>query len=460
MTPTTVLPGYEADEMTDWSSRVRGWTSVVSGAWIALSSGIAAAQPTVPEPPPPLPPWTEALDLGVFADTYASLNFNLPKVSEGANGLRAYDTSTGFALAWAGADVSYTPAPVGGALSLRFGPAAERYADACFGDGLSRCDGDVPGLGFVKQAYASWAPRPGLRFDLGKFDTPFGAEVAESQDNLLYSRGAVYWLAQPLFHTGLSATATLLPWLTARGLVANGWNNTLDNNAGKSFGVQAILAPTPTLRVALGWLGGPEQTDFAVVNCEPGEAYNVEFGACWPLPAAPGGTETVDRGGANDFEAWRHLIDLVATWQPTPRLAVVLNVDYGQEGVRRDREIGEIVGPDGALITGLWPEVSRQHYFGSSLAAHFALNDSWAVAGRGEYFTDPDGLASEAPGLELVTATLGLELSPSPALLLRLEGRGDFAVAADGGRELFVASSRGAESSQLTATLGVVVRTF
>ena len=38
--------------------------------------------------------------------------------------------------------------------------------------------------------------------DLGKFDTPYGAEVAESHLNMNYTRGLLY-ASQPVFHTSI-----------------------------------------------------------------------------------------------------------------------------------------------------------------------------------------------------------------------------------------------------------------
>ena len=36
-----------------------------------------------------------------------------------------------------------------------------------------------------------------ITLDFGKFDTIYGAEVAESQDNINYTRGVLYWFGQP-----------------------------------------------------------------------------------------------------------------------------------------------------------------------------------------------------------------------------------------------------------------------
>ncbi len=79
---------------------------------------------------------------------------------------------------------------MGGTLALRFGPSAKRYNSSCL---AQKCDAAY-GLENVKQAFASW--RPGgdsspVTLDFGKFDTIYGAEVAESQDNINYTAWGV-----------------------------------------------------------------------------------------------------------------------------------------------------------------------------------------------------------------------------------------------------------------------------
>ena len=414
---------------------------------------LAAAQAGAPEPPPPMEPWYDALDLRAFADAYGSFNYNTPKPqSRGNDATRAYDVTNGFALAWVGVDASYEADPVGGAVGLRWGPSAELYSGACFSGGATPCDGDI-GLQFLKQAYASW--RPGgpesvFTLDFGKFDTIYGAELAESQDNMNYTRGVVYWWAQPAFHTGLRANVEITPELGLTALAVNGYNNTVDNNAGKTFGLQLALVPSDSFGAYLGWLGGPEQDDAVIVSCDPGEAYDESVGGCAPSTGAAGGDEVVDRGGANDFDAWRHLIDLVINFDATDDLSFVLNGDLVFEGVRS-------IDP-----ATLETDVDNQMLYGAMLSARYQLDETWAIAGRGEYFADPDGLAGfGSEGFSLATGTLTLEAAPTENLVLRLEQRGDFALGSDvdGGEDIFPKNERGLESQMITTTLGVVVTT-
>ncbi len=403
----------------------------------------AGAQVTAPPPPPPLEPWYDAFDFRAFVDAYASVNYNFPKPQRGTNGpTRAFDTDNGFALSWAGFDASYEADPVGGTVNLRFGPTAEVVAGP---------DADTTGLQYVKQAYATWKPGgPESRWtlDFGKMDTIVGGELAESQDNFNYTRGLIFNLAQPFFHTGFRAGVEVLPELSITALAVNGWGNTIDNNQGKTFGLQLGVTPSDMLGFSVGWIGGPEQDDFLSIECDPGEAFDPAAAGCAPAPGAPGGTETVDRGGANDPSAWRHLVDVVVTVDATERLAFAFNGDLGIEGTRTDD------------ATGL-PVEDTTTWWGFMVAARYQLTEHFALAGRYEYLDDKDGFAVGVDGLVLGSAALTLEATPTDNLVLRLETRGDFALESteDGGKDIFQKNERDFESSLDTTTLGVVVTT-
>jgi hypothetical protein len=408
-------------------------------------TGTLLAQPLAPEPPPPAEPWYEAIELRAFVDAYASVNWDFPKPQTGPNTVtRAYDTTNGFALSWVGFDASYAPDPVGGTIGLRFGPTATAYA----GDDANH------GLEYVKQAFVSWKPggaESPVTLDFGKFDQPYGAEVAESQDNMNYTRGVLYWLAQPLFFTGLRGSVELMPELTLRAVAVNGWNRSVDNNIGKTFGLQAVIVPSEELTIAAGWVGGPEQDDFTTLTCDPGEAYDPAAGGCAPRAGAPGGDEVVDRGGANDFEAWRHLLDLVVVVTPIDMLSIVLNGNYGWEGARE----------------GVSDEPKTKRWYGAMLGARLQLDEVWALAARGEYYWNGDShmprhqLPGEAivSDVEIATATLTIELKPTDNLILRLENRGDFFLGGDPTQDLFQDGVRGSSDMMLTTTLGLVVTT-
>jgi len=422
----------------------------------------AAAEPTpqtyaAEEAPPAADEdWYDAFEVRVFADAYYSLNYNFPKPQIGGNDVtRAYDSSNGFALAWAGIDISHAADPVGGTLSLRFGPSAKRYNSSCFS---AKCDADY-GLENVKQAFASW--RPGgegspVTLDFGKFDTIYGAEVAESQDNINYTRGVLYWLGQPLFHTGLRVNAELGHFFNARALIANGWNNSVDNNAGKSFGVQ-VTAHAPrgdghdVVAASLGYLGGPERDDYLVTQCPAGSQFDLNSATlCSPGTGAQSGT--VGRSSSNS-KGWRHLIDLVITADPIDALHLVANADLGLEQVR-----------DAADASSFGSE----KWWGAMIGARYLLSHAFAIGARGEYYHDTKGFtlgsvytdrgaqtgAIAIPKDTIFTGTLTLDYLPTRNLMIRLDNRIDHS-----SYQIFPKNVRSFSGDLVTSTLGIVVTT-
>lgn len=445
-----------------------------------MTSGAATSLEVVPPPnrplePAPVPlaepvlhgtspeveslPWYDAIEFRAFVDGYLGLNWQLPKPSAGANSVtRAYDTSNGFALSWAGVDATYPAEPVGGTISLRFGPTAERIASSCLS---GTCDSSV-GLSFLNQAFASWKPWNAVQFDFGKFATIYGAEVAESQDDMNYTRGVVYWFTQPLFHTGLRVNAQLTENLALRGLLVNGWNNTIDNNLGKDLGLQLALSlPRSSdggtlLATSLGYLGGPEQDDYYNATCDASSQHFDPTSPTGCSAGAPGAGQAtsgrIDRGSSN-IKGLRHLIDFVATLTPTDKLTVQLNADLDLERAR------DTVDPTRFIQHDWW---------GVMLGARYQFIEQFAVALRGEYLADPDaygtGIAklfaptdpnTPAPSdIKLLTGTLTLDYRPADFLILRLDNRIDWS-----NKQIFPKSVRDYTGTMPTTTLGVVVTT-
>jgi hypothetical protein len=436
-----------------------------SPAPVPAPEPVAPSTATLPELPPPAsaepahteseeaPPaadedWYDAFDVRVFADAYYSLNYNFPKPQVGGNDVvRAFDSANGFSLAWAGLDISHAADPVGGMLAVRFGPAAKRYNSSCLS---GKCDADY-GLENIKQAFASW--RPGgegspVSIDFGKFDTIYGAEVAESQDNINYTRGVLYWLGQPLFHTGLRVNAELGQNLTLRALAVNGWNNTVDNNAGKTFGLQATVhAPRgdghDLVAAALGYLGGPERDDTAIVQCPVGSKFDLSSESGCSVGAGDS-SGTISRASSNS-KGWRHFIDFVVTSDPIEALHLVLNADYGVEEVRETNDVSKF---------------SPQKWWGAMLGARYLLSHGFAVAARGEYYHDEDGLTTgSVDGIpigaaNIFTGTLTVDYLPTKNLLLRLDNRVDWS-----DKQIFPKNIRDRDGTLVTSTLGVVVTT-
>jgi hypothetical protein len=370
--------------------------------------------PIGPDAKAPETKWYDAINLGAFVDAYYSQNWNGPRSNSNVNTFQPYTNNTGFNLAWIGLDASVDPAPVGATLQLRFGPAVPNLALGDFA---------IPGgIGFVQNGFVSWKPQGKdgkLTLMLGKFDTVYGAEVAQSQLNMNYTRGYLYNLAQPFFHTGLRADLALTEMLSLKLLAVNGWNNTIDNNKGKSIGAQITITPAEQAAISVGYMGGPEESDLVAV----------------PATATTPAT-TVPNIGANS--RFRHLVDVVADLKPTKDFRVVVNGDYVTQ----------------AAANPVGPSDITQSWYGAAILARYAFTDVWAAAVRGEYIKDKDGFIT-ATGVDtaLVTGTLTLEAAPHKMLLIRLDNRID-----SSDQESFQ-TLHGTSKSQFTTTLGVVAKT-
>jgi hypothetical protein len=343
-----------------------------------------------------------------------------------------------------GADASYPADPVGGTVSLRFGPAADRLARSCLS---TPCDSDV-GLTPVKQAFASW--RPGgagsaVRLDFGKFDTIYGAEVAESQDNINYTRGVLYWFAQPAFHTGLRFTGDFGEAFTLKAMLVNGINNSVDNNFGKTFGVQGTLnlksGDASLGSIALGYLVGPERDDTKLIECPAGQVFDPDNATgCSASAGSSGDSGLVDRMSSNT-KGLRHLIDLVALLTPVDKLSLVLNGDFGSERVRDSVDENRFVA---------------YNFYGVMAGARYGLSNSFGIAGRGEYLHDDQGHVTGFAGndIDLVSGTLTLDFLPASFLVVRLDNRLDWS-----SKEIFKKGVRDPTGTMVTTTLGVVATT-
>ncbi|HVY47927.1 MAG TPA: outer membrane beta-barrel protein [Minicystis sp.] len=392
----------------------------------AASTPAPAAAPAPAEKP--AKPWYQRIEADAFVDAYAGINYNFPQpetqvagTAVGGNQLRAFDVNNGFALQWAGIDVSYPADPAGATVALRFGPTADLVAG----------EDAAHGLAFLKQGFVSFRPggeKGKFQLDFGKFDTFIGSEVAESQLNMNYTRSILFQLAQPLFHTGFRADFAPNDVFDFKLFAVNGWNRTIDNNAGKSFGAQVGIKPVSELAAYVSYLGGPEEPDTVV--CLPGTAFDRPSGACAPSTTA---TTTTIVPVADANSRWRHIVDLVLDVNPTKKLRFLANADFVYQ------DLG----------------ASKVTWYGANLGIGYQFVDLFGAALRGGYLGDPDGFASGTKDASIGDATLTLALTPDPHLKFMLDNRIDAS-----NKKLFQEKDvPGAATLQATTTLGLIVTT-
>jgi len=259
-------------------SRIARFALLAAG--IALVSGRSLAQDApAPTPEPP------KIDVTGFVDVYYGYNFN--KVDPA---LRTFDVQhNAFSLSLA--EVAFAKgvtadSRVGFRADLDFGKTADLVA------AYEPADDGKEIYKHIQQAYVSLLTGK-VQWDVGKFVTPMGAEVIESQDNWNYTRSILFGYAIPFYHTGIRATLTASPKLILGAQLVNGWNNTSEINDDKTVHLSVTLKPSDKLT----WI------------------VNEMFGK-----------ETKGSG------ATRSLFDTTVTLTASPKFSVMGNFDYGKEG--------------------------------------------------------------------------------------------------------------------------------
>ena len=336
-------------------------------------------------------------ELSGFVDMYYSYNFNKPKSPCATVGgvaiftcLRNFDVAhNSFALNLA-------------EVALEKKPTADSRGgfrvDLDYGSTAAIVHGGEPGgVGVfqnIQQAYISYlAPvGKGLQFDFGKFVTQHGAEVIETKDNWNYSRSLLFALAIPYYHMGVRATYTINDQVTVMGDLVNGWNNTVDNNTGKTVGAQVMVKPVPALAITANYMGGPEQND--------------------------------------NNDGWRHLFDATATYTATPQVSLMANVDVGHD-----------VASDAS-----W------HGIGGYLK--YQPNPWFALTPRYEHYRDRDAFTTcfaICAGQTVQEFTITGEVKHKDGVMLRFEYRRDFSDV-----PYFLKNTNQLKKSQDTFTLGLV----
>jgi outer membrane murein-binding lipoprotein Lpp len=313
--------------------------------------------------------------LSGFVDVYYGYNSNQP--ASHTTALRNFDINSGqFGLNMielvADKPVSTDAGRLGYHLALGFGQAMNLVNAT---EPSAPLTPGTPGLPittetnfdqYLKEGYLEYlAPiGKGLQINVGKFVTPAGAEVIESKDNWNYSRGLLFSWAIPYFHFGMSGKYAFNSKFALTGYLVNGWNNSVDNNTGKTTGFTAAWTPSSKFSFIQNYLVGPE--------------------------------------GASNSN-FRHLSDTIVTYTPTSKLSLMANYDYGHD---------DLGGGTKVWWTGIAGYIK------------YAPNDKWYFATRGEWFKDHDGFETgTAQNLGEITLTLQRMLANK--IISRLEYRYD-----------------------------------
>lgn len=193
-----------------------------------------------------------------------------------------------------------------------------------------------------------------LQFKAGKMWTLLDVEVIDEVLNPSFSHGYQFIYLTNFTNTGLGVDAKLSSIVDAELRLINGWDVVQDNNTGKSF--MGRVGVTPSDRVALAFLGfiGPEQL---------GQTHNQRYGGEFVGTVKPASTTTVyaqfDVGGEQGIAAgggdvhWWGL-GLWGVFDLDPKLALALRGDYldDRDGVRTSGVFGFPIAPRRRLGSG------------------------------------------------------------------------------------------------------------
>jgi hypothetical protein len=360
---------------------------------VPAAAAVAAATPAATPAPTGLAGLLGPTTLSGFVDVYYGYNSNQP--ASRTTAFRNFDINSGqFGLNMielvADKAPDATASRVGYHIALGFGQAMNAVNSTEIGPGGTELNFDQ----YLKEGYLEYlAPvGKGLQINVGKFVTPAGAEVIETKDNWNYSRSMLFTLAIPYFHYGASAKYAFSPKFALTGYLVNGWNNSVDNNSGKTTGFSAAWTPNAKWSVIQNYLVGPEQN--------------------------------------NDNGNFRHLFDTVVTYTPNAKLSLMANYDYGHDH-----------------LTGAFSSV---HWSGIAGYVKYAPDANWTLAARGEYFSDNGGTQTGTPQ-KLSEVTLTLQRMLASKIMTRLEFRRDMS-----DQDVFPYRTGLFKDAQNTVTLGMV----
>jgi hypothetical protein len=242
----------------------------------------------------------------------------------------------------------------------------------------------------LEQAYVDYIipVGNGLRMKVGKFVTPHGFEVIESQENWNATRSFNFGKAIPFTHTGIGFEYQASSAWTVKGYLVNGWDNLQDNNEGKTGMLQSAWTPVK-------WL-------------------------TWTVTGAVGNEKTKIPGLNNGDEAdTRYLVNTTLLMTPWEKWSFGLEGNYGNEA-HASLDLAEKP----------YTHVPTAEWWGAAAYLKFQFLKDWYLAGRGEYLNDFDASRTSFGALagarqELYSGTVTLSYSPATSFETRLEYRHD-----------------------------------
>lgn len=305
---------------------------------------------------------TSALQFSGYAEVYYAYDFNQPEDHNRPAFLYSHNRHNEFNLNLGFVKATYSTDRVRANLAL----AAGTYMNANYSA--------EPGV--LKNVYEANAgiklsKKSNLWVDAGIFSSHIGFESAISKDCYSLTRSM---LAEnsPYYETGMKVTfiSQDSKWLVS-GLVLNGWQHIQrpDGNNTPAFGAQFTF--TPNEKITLN--------------------YSNFFGNDKP----------------DEVKQSRCLHNVYSIFHVTDKFHATAGFDFGRE----QKEPGSS---------------EYNHWYSPVLIAQFILNDKWSVTGRGEFYSDPEGViivTDTENGFQTLGYSLNVDYHITENAAWRIEGR-------------------------------------
>lgn len=210
-----------------------------------------------------------------------------------------------------------------------------------------------------------------LWVDAGIFASHIGFESAVSKDCWVLTRSMLADNS-PYFESGAKITYTSNndKWIVC-GLLLNGWQRIkrVDGNSALSYGTQLQYKPNSSVLINYSTFIGTDKPDSA--------------------------------------RQWRFFHNLYGIFNVTGKVGIITGVDIGSEQKAK-----------GSSLMNTW--------YSPVLILKYAISGKWAVAARGEYYSDRNQVVitgSSANGFQTSAFSLNLDYAPANNALIRIEAR-------------------------------------
>lgn len=304
---------------------------------------------------------TDRFSITCYVEAYYGYDFNKPSSNTKPSFLYSHNRHNEFNINLAFLKANYQTNKVRANIAL----AAGTYMNANYA-----AEPGVLKNVFEANAGLKLSNKRDLWLDAGIFTSHIGFESAISKDCPTLTRSM---LAEnsPYYESGakISYNTPNGKWFLSA-LALNGWQRIqrVEGNSLMSFGTQVQFKPSPNTTLNYSTFIGTDQPD--------------------------------------DTRLMRYFHNLYAV------------VTKGKTSITTGFDIGTQQRSKGSNDFHSW--------YAPVLIARYAVNEKWSVNARGEYYSDPNGviIATSTPnGFQTFGYSLGLDFSPMPNAMVRLEGR-------------------------------------